>query len=219
MKRIRIYLADDHALLRDGLKLIISQNENFEVIGEADNGRTALDEIEKLNPDVVLLDISMPVMNGLETARQLRKYNSKIKIIILSRHDNDAYVQQALQYDINGYILKDYAGNELLRGIKEVIIGNVYLSPRLIRSVACRLMNPGKSFNGDAQIEDLRLSCRERQVLKLICEGYQKDEIAALLRIAVKTVQVHRQNIMKKLDIHNAADLVKYGIKNGFIEI
>jgi len=216
MNKIRIYIADDHAILRDGLKLILSQNEKFEVIGEADNGKTALEEIEKLKPDIALLDISMPVMTGLEAARQIRKYNPQIKIVMLSRHDNDAYVQQALQNDINGFILKDYAGSELLKGIMEVMSGNVFLSPRLIKSLTCRLL-PVKDQNTDYE-KDI-LSDREKQVLKLICEGKQNEETAAILRISYKTVQVHRQNIMKKLGLHNITDLLKYGIKNGLIEI
>lgn len=219
MNKIRIYIADDHALLRDGLKLILSQNEEFEVVGEADNGKTALEEIEKLKPDVALLDVSMPIMSGLETARQLKKYNPKIKLIMLSRHDNIAYVQQALQNNINGYILKDYAGNELLRALAEVIAGNVYLSPKLIKSLTSRMFLSKKEILEKISIEEDLLTDREKQVLKLICEGKHNKETAAILRIAVKTVEVHRQNIMKKLDVHNVTDLIKYGIKSGLIEI
>ncbi len=219
MNRISIYIADDHALLRDGVRLILSKNKTFEVVGESDNGKTALEEVEKLNPDLVLLDISMPIMTGLEAARQIRKYNTKMKVAILSRHDNDAFVQQAIQYGLNGYILKDYAGDELIRAIIEIMAGNMYLSPKLIKSVTSRMLPSGKNGKVNIQAEEYLLSDREKQVLKLICEGYDKTEISAILRIAVKTVQVHRQNIMKKLDIHSVIDLVKYGIKNGLIEI
>lgn len=219
MNKIRIYIADDHALLRDGLKLILSQNADFIVIGESDNGKTALEEIEKLKPDIALLDISMPVMTGIETARLIRKYNSKIKLIILSRHDNDAYIQEAFKYNINGFILKEYASDDLIKAILVIIDGKQYLSPRLTTTTSSKLLLSNHELLEKICIEENSLTSREKQVLKLICEGRHSDEIAAILRIAGKTVQVHRQNIMKKLDIHNITDLVKYGIKNGFIEI
>ncbi len=219
MSTIRVYIADDHAILRDGIKLILSQNSRFEVVGEAPDGKSALDEIERLKPDVAILDISMPVMTGLEAGRLIRKYNPLIKVILLSRHDDDAYVQQALQNKINGYILKEYAGSELIRAITEVMAGNLFLSPKLLNSITKKAVPHKNPHIEDSEEENDLLSNREKQVLKLIGEGLSKEEIAVILRISGQTVKVHRQNIMKKLGIHKVSELVKYGIKIGLIEI
>ncbi len=219
MNKIRIYIADDHALLRDGLKLIISQNDDFEVVGEADNGKTAHDEIKILKPDLAILDISMPVLTGLEAARLLKKDNPEIKIILLSRHDNDLYIEQALKININGYILKDYAGVELIRGIREVLAGNLFLSPRLVKDGSGRLIQFKNKLMRYNKIEKELLTSREKQVLKLICEGKTNIETAEFLNISFKTVQVHRQNIMRKLDLHNIASLMMYAVKTGLVEV
>lgn len=216
MNRTKIYLADDHAILRDGLKHILSSEGGMVVVGEAGDGKTAYEEIERIKPDVAVLDISMPVLTGLEVARLLRKYNNEIKIIILSRHDNEEYIQEALKNGINGYILKDNAGDDLIRAIHEVLKGNVYLSPRIVTMLTRGIVTNEKN---DKNVRDGILSHREKEVLKLVAEGKQSSEIASLLRISVKTVKVHRLNIMNKLDIHNVTDLVKYAIKNGLIEI
>lgn len=216
MNRTKIYLADDHAILRDGLKHILSGEGGMVVVGEAGDGKTAYEEIERIKPDVAVLDISMPVLTGLEVARLLRKYNNEIKIIILSRHDNEEYIQEALKNGINGYILKDNAGDDLIRAIHEVLKGNVYLSPRIVTMLTRGIVTNEKN---DKNVRDGILSHREKEVLKLVAEGTQSSEIASLLRISVKTVKVHRLNIMNKLDIHNVTDLVKYAIKNGLIEI
>lgn len=216
MNRTKIYLADDHAILRDGLKHILSGEGGMVVVGEAGDGKTAYEEIERIKPDVAVLDVSMPVLTGLEVARLLRKYNNEIKIIILSRHDNEEYIQEALKNGINGYILKDNAGDDLIRAIHEVLKGNVYLSPRIVTMLTRGIVTNEKN---DKNVRDGILSHREKEVLKLVAEGTQSSEIASLLRISVKTVKVHRLNIMNKLDIHNVTDLVKYAIKNGLIEI
>jgi len=216
MNRTKIYLADDHAILRDGLKHILSGEGGMVVVGESGDGKTAYEEIERIKPDVAVLDISMPVLTGLEVARLLRKYNNEIKIIILSRHDNEEYIQEALKNGINGYILKDNAGDDLIRAIHEVLKGNVYLSPRIVTMLTRGIVTNEKN---DKNVRDGILSHREKEVLKLVAEGTQSSEIASLLRISVKTVKVHRLNIMNKLDIHNVTDLVKYAIKNGLIEI
>ena len=219
MKKIRIYIADDHAILRDGLKLILSQNQNFEIAGEASDGKTAVEEVEKLKPDICLLDISMPILTGLEAGRLIKKYNRSIKIIILSRHDNEVYVKQALHCGINGYILKDYAGSEIIHAVLEVMSGKIYLSPKLVKNLTTGSLLNNNSRAVKINNEKTILTGRENQVLKLICESKSNDEIAEIFRISVKTVQVHRQNIMKKLNLHKVGDLIKYGIKEGIIEI
>jgi len=220
MKKIRIYIADDHAILRDGLKMILLRNDKFEIAGEAGDGKTALEEIEKLKPDIVILDISMPVMTGLEVTRQIKKYNNKIKVIVLSRHDNEIHIKQALQNGANGYILKDYAADELIRAITEVMNENIYLSPNLLTSILANNASflstkPLKKINYEENV----LSNREKQILKLICENNTNKDIALILRISEQTVKGHRATIMKKLDIHKSTELVKYAIKNGLIEM
>jgi len=220
MNKIRIYIADDHAILRDGLKMILSRNDKFEITGESGDGKKALEEIEKLQPDIVILDISMPSMTGLEVTRQIKKYHKKIKVIILSRHDNEIHVKQALQNGVNGFILKDYAAGELIRAITEVMNGNIYLSPNLVTSIVTNssgIMNikPEKEIN----FKENLLSNREKQVLKLICENNTNKDIALILRISEQTVKGHRKKIMQKLNVHKSTELVKYAIKNELIEL
>lgn len=219
MNKIRVFIADDHAIMRDGLKLIISQDDRYELAGEAGDGLSALEGIEKLKPEIAILDISMPVMTGLDVARQLKKYNTGIKIILLSRHDNEAYVNQALQNNINGYVLKDYAGVELMRALSDVMMGDIYLSPKLINKLACRMNILNSNALQNIDNEEYVISNREKQVLKLICESKTNKNIALNLRISEQTVKAHRKNIMKKLGIHNVTDLLKYAIKIGLIEV
>jgi len=219
MNKVRVYIADDHAIMRDGLKLIISQNDKYELAGEAGDGKKALEEIEKIKPDIAILDISMPLMTGLEVARQLKKYHSEIKVILLSRHDNEAYINQTLQNNINGYVLKDYAGVELMRALSDVMMGDIYLSPKLINKLATRMNLLSNCSMREIDYEENIISNREKQVLKLICESKTNKDIALNLRISEQTVKVHRKNIMKKIDTHNVTDLLKYAIKIGLIEI
>lgn len=220
MNKIRIYIADDHAILRDGLKMILLRNDKFEITGEAGDGKKALEEIEKLKPEIVILDISMPSMTGLDVTKQIKKYNKKIKVIVLSRHDNEIHVKQALQNGANGYILKDYAADELIRAITEVMNDNIYLSPNLVTSIITNI--PGvlnKKPVEKLNIDENLLSDREKQVLKLICEDNTNKKIALILRISEQTVKGHRARIMEKTGIHKSTELVKYAIKNGIIEI
>lgn len=215
MEAISIYLADDHAILREGLKLILAANPACKVIGECGDGATAFEEIERLKPVIVILDISMPEMNGVEVARKVKKYHEDIRIIILSRHDNREYVEQLMKYGVNGYVLKDDAGNDLLRAVEAVMKNEIYLSPR----IAKQLVSGIKGTAGSKPIQDAFavLTNREREILKLIAEGKSYVEIGEKLWISPRTV-MHTANIMKKLDIHKATDLVKYAIKCGIIE-
>jgi len=218
MKRIKIYLADDHAILRDGLKSLLLNDKEIDIVGDSGDGRIAIAEIEKLKPDVAVFDISMPGISGLEASRQIRRYNKDIKIIILSRHENEEYVKEALTYGVNGYILKDYAGEDMIRALREVMEGNVYLSPKLVTMMTKDFIS-SDSFHEKRVSDDQSLTAREKEILKLIAEGISGSEIASILRISAKTVKVHRLNIMKKLDFHNVTELVKYAIKNNLIEI
>lgn len=214
MNKIRVFLADNHLLLREGLKHILREETLIEIAGEADDGIEAIEKIEKLKPDISILDISMPKMTGLDAARNLLKYNKERKIIILTRHDNEEYVRQAINYGVRGYVLKDSAGDDLIKAIKDVMKGNIYLSPKVLTSmVRTEFASQITVKNQPEENSNKILTNREKEVLKLVAEGRSSNEIASLLRISSKTVKVHRLNLMTKLDIHNIPELVKYAIK------
>lgn len=218
-EKVRIFLADDHQILREGLRHIIRAEPDFEVSGEAGNGRDALAAIERDELDVAILDISMPEMTGVEVARQIKKFHPEIKVIILSRHDSEEYVNSLMKHGADGYVLKDSAGEDLIRAIREALRGNVYLSPRLIRGLVAEYTNP--ALSGEQVPEERifrKLTDRELEILKVIAEGKTNAEIASLLFISDKTVKAHRAAIMKKLGAHKVADLVKYAIQKGLTE-
>jgi DNA-binding NarL/FixJ family response regulator len=224
MNKIKIFLADDHAIVREGIRLILSSEENYEIIGESSDGKETIEMVESLTPDILILDISMPTMSGIEVSRHVRKYVPETKIIILSRHDNEAYISQLLEYGIQGYILKDDAGDDLIKGIDEVMNDNVYLSPKITTAVVSDYLSIKRSDKVEDDSEEQmpsfdNLTAREREVLKLIAEGNDNNSVSTILHISPKTVKTHRANIMSKLDIHKVNDLVAYAIKNGYIEI
>lgn len=216
----KIFLVDDHAILREGLKMILSGQPGFEICGELGDAEKALDQIGKLNPDLVITDISMPGLSGIDLVKNLRKYYPNIRTIILSRHNNKEYVQKLLELGINGYVLKDDAGNDLLRAIEAVHKGETYLSPGITTHFLSGFVGSGKpgEDNQDAKKTFSVLSDREREILKLVAEGNSNESIGKILRISPATVKVHRANIMKKLDLHKVADLVMYAIRAGLIE-
>jgi DNA-binding NarL/FixJ family response regulator len=220
---MKVFIVDDHAILREGLKLILAPVPDIQIIGEAGDGQSAIEQIDALKPDLILLDISLPGMTGIEIARNIRKYHPNAKIIILSRHDNEEYVQQLLKLGIHAYVLKDDAGEDLLRAIEAVKKQERYLSPRITNRLLLNLEHQGKrkkeNDNPEESLVFSILTNREREILKLVGEGKSNEEIAKQLWIALRTVKVHRQNIMKKLNIHNVAELVKYAIKSGIVEI
>ncbi|PKL17442.1 MAG: DNA-binding response regulator [Spirochaetae bacterium HGW-Spirochaetae-5] len=217
---VKLFLADDHTIFREGLKLIIEDVPHYNVIGEAGDGKEALDLIEKLKPDMAILDISMPTMSGIDIVRYLKRYSPDIKIIILSRHDNEEYVKELLKTGINGYVLKDDAGDDLLRAIDAVLKNSIYLSPGVAAKVVSDYVQMEKAGSEKGEESQFKLlTGREREVLKLIAEGKSGHEIAECLRISPRTAKVHRANIMKKLDVHKSSELVIYAIKNNMIEI
>jgi len=219
MKTVNIFLADDHEMFREGLKFIITTNPEYVIVGEAGNGREAFDKIEQLRPDLVILDISMPEMTGIEVARQVRKYYPEIKIIILSRHDNEEYINQVVKYGVHGYTLKENASSDLHKAISEVMKGNLFLSSSIMTKI---IIDYSKDKNKKAENTNTSLfstlSNREIEIIKLIAEGKTSKEIASLKRITNATVKVHRANIMGKLNIHKSTDLVKYAIKVGLVD-
>ena len=208
--RVRILLADDHAILRQGLKLILSAHADLEVVGEAANGRDAVALAEKLQPDIVLLDVQMPELNGIEATKKMVAANSRIRILVLSMHKEAIYVREILRAGARGYILKDAIDTELLDAVRSVAKGDGYLSP----AVAGALNE--KPNESSTPLDTL--SGREREVLLLIAEGKTNKEIATRLNLSVYTVDSHRGKIMEKLNLHSAGELVRFAIKNGLVD-
>jgi len=216
--RITVLIADDHTILRRGLVSLLSLNPGIKVIGEAEDGAGAVELALRLRPDVVLMDLSMPVLNGLEATARLKKEAPGMKVLILSAHDNDEYVSQVIRSGANGYVLKNTSPEELNTAIRTVSAGHRFFSP----SLSGRFGDPGLSgaLAGDDGRDPLRgnaLTSREREILQLVAEGETHQHIADRLFISVRTVDTHTNNIMKKLNLHDTASLVTYAIKNGIV--
>lgn len=214
--KIRILLADDHTILRDGIRSLIEDEPDMEVVGEAEDGITVVKLADSLRPDVILMDLAMPLLNGLEATRQIRKNNTHAKILILTMHENEEYIRQVLAAGAMGYILKDAAARELLGAIRAVNKGEVVLSPAITRLIVTDYLRWGDLSPQDSTDG---LTDRERQILQLIAEGYTNKQIADILLISIKTVQAHRLNLMKKLDLHDRGELIKYAIQKKIIDL
>ncbi|OGO70249.1 MAG: DNA-binding response regulator [Chloroflexi bacterium RBG_19FT_COMBO_56_12] len=214
--KIRILLADDHTILRNGIRAILEDEPGMVVVGEAEDGRTAVSLACQLKPDIVIMDIAMPLLNGLEATRQIKRSCPGVKVIILSMHDNEEYIVQVLEAGAMGYILKDAAARELINALRMVHRGEAVLSPAITRIVIEDYLRWG----GIRPTEDAdELSPREREILQLIAEGYSSKQISEILVISIKTVQAHRNSLMQKLNLHNRGELVKYAIQKKIIEI
>ncbi len=214
-KKIRIFLVEDHTILREGLRALLTAEPNFEIIGEAADGREAVRFVEKQVPDLILMDLSMPRMTGMDAIREIKKRYPATKIIALTVHKTEEYLRTTLQAGADGYVLKDATHKELMLAIQNVLKGKTYLSPGVSEKVIEGYLE-GKESQIPSSTLGL-LSPREREVLKLIAEGYKNKEIAADLCISLKTVEKHRANLMKKLDLHNAAALTAYAIEQGLV--
>jgi DNA-binding NarL/FixJ family response regulator len=215
-EKVKIVLAEDHTILREGLRALLTADPDFEIIGEAADGREAVRIVEKQIPDLILMDLSMPRMTGMDAIREIKKRYPQTKIIALTVHKTEEYLRTALQAGADGYVLKDATHDELLMAIESVLKGKTYLSP----GVSGRVIE-GYLEGQERQMPKSTLgllSQREREVLKLIAEGYKNKEIATDLCISLKTVEKHRANLMKKLDLHNAAALTAYAIEQGLVE-
>ncbi len=211
----RILIAEDHALLREGLKALLAMDEQLEVVAEATDGREAVRLASEAQPDLILMDLSMPNTNGTEAIRAIKRRNPETKIIVLTVHKTEEYVRTALQAGANGYALKDDTHQELISAIRRVLRGDTYLSPGISgKIITSYLDRPGQ--DGAAATWDA-LTSREREILKLIAEGYKNKEIAEYLSLSLKTIEKHRSNLMKKLDLHSASALTAYAIENGLI--
>lgn len=215
-KKIRIVLAEDHTILREGLRALLSADPKFEIVGEAADGREAIRWVEKLGPDLVMMDLSMPRMTGMDAIREIKKRYPATKIIALTVHKTEEYLRTTLQAGADGYVLKDATHEELMLAIENILEGKTYLSPGISEKVIAGYLE-GKENRLPSSTLGV-LSPREREVLKLIAEGYKNKEIAADLCISLKTVEKHRANLMKKLDLHNAAALTAYAIEQGLVE-
>jgi DNA-binding NarL/FixJ family response regulator len=214
--KIRVLLADDHQIVRSGLRALIDRCDDIEVVAEAENGREALQMARKHQPDIVVMDISMPELNGIDAARQILAEVKGVKVIALSMHSDWHYVDGMLRAGVSGYLLKDCASDELIHCIHVVQTGRTCLSPGITGCLVNEYLHPTAE---NAQAARLQLSDREREVLQMIAEGRSTKEIADSLFISVKTVETHRKNIMRKTNLHTVADLVKYAIRNGLTSI
>ena len=217
MQKIRVLVVDDHTIVRDGIAALLSLAGDIEVVGEATNGNEALKMVSELHPDVVLMDIAMPIMGGLEATRRISKEYPETKVLVITQHDDKEYVFPVLESGASGLISKAGASSELASGIRSVYQGDSFLSP----SVAKLLVENYQHTAGERSQQDPynRLTGREREILKLLAEGYSTHEIAGMLVITPKTVEGHKTNLMSKLGIHNRIDLVKYALRKGIISI
>jgi len=217
-KKIGVLVADDHAIVRSGIVSLLSLSTEFEVVGEAENGRDAIDLTIRKEPDVILMDIGMPILNGLEATRQIKKLAPHVKVLVLSGYDNDEYILQVIQCGANGYILKSSFIEDLYAAIRSVNNGQAFFSPSVSKIIIDSYVNRPSSSSKAGHKKPLRpLTSREREILQLIAEGHLHQQIAERLSISVRTVDTHRNNIMKKLDLHDTASLVTYAIKNGIV--
>jgi DNA-binding NarL/FixJ family response regulator len=207
---IRVVLADDHVLVRQGLKSLL-EREGFQIVAEASNGQEALRFVQTLKPDIAVMDITMPILNGLEAARQMSLPSLKTKTILLTQHDEEQYLSEALEAGVKGYVLKSQVASDLVQAIRQVTRGEVYLSP----GVSGAVMDAYRSKSEKPR--DL-LTTRERQVLQLIAEGKSTKDVASVLGISVKTAESHRTRLMQKLDIHETASLVLYAVRRGIVQ-
>ena len=217
MKPITVLLADDHTIVREGLRLLLDAAGDIEVVAEAQTGRQAVEMVRRLRPAVVIMDLAMPVLNGIEATRQILKTAPATRVLVLSAHSDDAYVEQVVAVGAAGYMLKQSSAHVLSRAVHEVQAGRKFFSPSLSRQPAVSASAPPAADGGHGK-RQTGLSSREREVLQLIAEGSANKQVAAELGISVKTVEKHRQRLMGKLRIHDTAGLTRYAIGKGIIE-
>ena len=215
MKQIRVVLADDHKLMRAGLRLIVDQHPEFTVVGEADDGREAVSLAETLRPDVVVMDIGMPRLNGIEAAAQITAAHPEIAVIMLSMHSDEGYILRALRAGARAYLLKDSAEADLSKAIAVVMEGKSFFSPAVSKVLLEDYMRKLSRSGGEDSFD--LLSAREREILQLVAEGSSSKEIAALLNLSVHTVETHRSNLMQKLNLRGMPELILYAVRKGLI--
>jgi two-component system response regulator NreC len=207
---IRIVLGDDHVLVRQGLRSLL-EREKFQVLAEASDGQEVIRQVQALSPEIAIIDISMPILNGIDAARELARSSPKTKTILLTQHEEEQYIHEALQAGVRGYVLKSQVANDLIHAIQQVSRGGFYLSPGVSQAVV-------EAYRTRSEKPLDPLSGRERQVLQLIAEGKSTKDVACLLGISVKTAESHRSRLMQKLDIHETASLVRYAVRRGLVQ-
>jgi len=213
MTRIRILLAEDHTVLREGLSLVLEMQPDLQVVGEAGDGQEAVEKARALRPDLVLMDIAMPRLNGVEATRRIKRYCPETKVVALTQYQDREYVLPILQAGADGYILKQSDSQELVKGVHDALRGDAPLSPPIARELVEFVAQPG---NHSGQVE-ASVTDREREVLILVAEGYTNRQIAEMLGISPKTVDVHRTNLMRKLNLHNRVEVTRYAIRHGLV--
>ncbi|HKL22023.1 MAG TPA: response regulator transcription factor [Tichowtungia sp.] len=213
MNQVRLIIADDHLLMREGLCSLLKSEDRFSIVGEADNGQQAVELAHKLMPHLVVMDVSMPDLNGIEATRQILDENPNIKIVALSGHSNMVFVREILEAGASAYVLKSRAYEDLIRAVDEVMAGRKYLTPDIASGVVSEYVEMSSSSQKDPAF--VMLTPRERQVLQQLAEGRSTKEMADTLSVSVKTVETHRRNIMEKLELHTVADLTKYAVREG----
>jgi DNA-binding NarL/FixJ family response regulator len=217
--KLRILLADDHEIVRQGLCSLLQKHDGWEVCGEASDGREAIEMAKQLKPDVVILDIGMPYLNGLDATRQLLQHDPQFKIIVLTITDSDQVIREALNAGARGFVLKSDAARDLVSAVEALQSNRMFFTPRVNDLVMAGFLDKGHAIPRNAPPDLPTLTAREREVTQLLAEGKSSKEVASLLHLSTKTVETHRSNIMRKLSLHSIRDLVVYAIKNSIIQI
>ncbi|MBI2428636.1 MAG: response regulator transcription factor [Ignavibacteriales bacterium] len=218
MKKIRILLADDHSIVRSGLRSLFKTTREFVVVGEASNGEEAVQLAERLRPDIAIVDISMPKMNGIEATRHIKQKNGAVKVLILTIHDNEEYVYELIRAGADGYVLKDAEKQEIFTAVRKVADSEPFFSPGVSKLIIEKIARDSKNHH-QATDSVPRLTKREEEILRLIAHGMTSRKIAEKLCLSTSTVNTHRANLMQKLDIHDTASLVRFAIHKGFVNV
>ncbi len=214
-EKVKILIVDDHAIVRQGIRALLDAQDGLEVIGEAENGRDAVKKTHDLAPDVVIMDIAMPILNGLEATRQIKRLRPGVKVLALTMYNEENYIFQILKSGASGYLTKECSAGELIAAIRSVNVGSPYFSPAISRKIMDSYLRDDGEKNAGREPD--KLTNREKEALQLIAEGYTNSEIGGFMKISVKTVETHRAHIMNKLDLHDVAGLIKYAIRKGIV--
>ena len=215
MSKLRVLVADDHAVLRDGLKALVNAQPDMEIVGEAENGQTTYERAKELMPDVVLMDISMPELNGVQATELIRRDCPSVKILVLTAYKDKGYLDRLLKVGASGFILKLSAADELIGAIRLVAEGKTYLDPQMVDRIAEGYVR-SRTLKGE--VRQRELTSREEEVLRLIARGYSNKEISTQLKIAVKTVESHKANLMQKLELRSRTEIVRYAVRQGWLQ-
>jgi two-component system, NarL family, response regulator NreC len=219
MKKTRLLIADDHSIVRDGLRTLFRGTKEFSVVGEAADGETAVRYAAIMKPDVAILDISMPILNGVEATRRIKEKNPNMKVLILTIHEDEEYVYQIIRAGANGYMLKNADKKEILGAVKAVVEGEAFFSPGISRLIIERFIKKAKEHEEVEPHHQGILTTRERQILEFVAHGFTSREIAEKVFLSISTVNTHRANIMQKLNIHDTAGLVRYAMQEGIVKL